>query len=71
MCTVGGGDLLNLQQLSDCRDRNGQDIYVKIGASGLNGKGNKLMNVKNNVWFAFLNFKNGLIKVGHYVNLLH
>lgn len=39
-CTVWGGDLLNLQQLSD-DNSNGQDFYLKLAASELNGKGNK------------------------------
>ncbi|KAJ9671797.1 hypothetical protein PVL29_025487 [Vitis rotundifolia] len=36
-CTVWGGDLLNLQQLSD-DNSNGQDFYLKLAASELNGK---------------------------------
>ncbi|RVX16141.1 G-type lectin S-receptor-like serine/threonine-protein kinase [Vitis vinifera] len=39
-CTVWGGDLLNLQQLSD-DNSNGQDFYLKLAASELSGKGNK------------------------------
>ena len=39
-CTVWGGDLLNLQQLSD-DDSSGGDFYLKLAASELNGKGNK------------------------------
>ncbi|XP_019077973.1 G-type lectin S-receptor-like serine/threonine-protein kinase At2g19130 [Vitis vinifera] len=36
-CTVWGGDLLNLQQLSD-DNSNGQDFYLKLAASELSGK---------------------------------
>ena len=40
-CTVWGGDLLNVQQLSD-DDSSGQDFYLKFAASKLNGRGNKI-----------------------------
>ena len=40
-CTVWGGDLLNVQQLSD-DDSVGQDFYLKFAASKLNGRGNKI-----------------------------
>eukprot|EP00261_Vitis_vinifera_P031478 XP_019072721.1 PREDICTED: G-type lectin S-receptor-like serine/threonine-protein kinase At2g19130 [Vitis vinifera] len=48
-CTVWGGDLLNLQQLSD-DDSNGRDFYLKLAASELNGKGNKISSSKWKVW---------------------
>ena len=40
-CIVWGGDLLNSQQLSD-DNSNGQDFYLKLAVSELNGKGNKI-----------------------------
>ncbi|CBI35387.3 unnamed protein product, partial [Vitis vinifera] len=48
-CTVWGGDLLNLQQLSD-DNSNGQDFYLKLAASELSGKGNKISSSKWKVW---------------------
>ena len=40
-CTVWGGYLQNVQQLSDY-DSGGQDFYLKLAASELNGRGNKI-----------------------------